>query len=186
MRGILAALFSAMAFLMRSSAESMTLREFAARGVVVFLGVLAVAAGACTVAAGIWSSGKGKWWLLFVDGFAVTAIGVTLIFSNLIAFRAVTYLLILLAMVLGVVELVTAQALRRHVPDEWFLGLAGAASAGFALAFLWARPEEAGRSLIWLGSYSCISAICMLGLAARLRALRRSIHKIATTAAHSG
>jgi len=179
LRGVLAAVFSVMAFLMRSSAESITLREFATKGMVVFLGILAVAAGTCTIAAGIWSSTKNKWWLLFLDGLAIVAVGLILILSSRITLRTVTHLLVILAVIIGVGELLTARTLRRHVSDEWFLVLAGAASIGFAVAFLWFKPEEAARSLIWLGTYSAFNAICMLGLALRLRGLRASIHKIA-------
>lgn len=179
LRGVLAAVFSVMAFLMRSSAESITLRDFATKGMVVFLGILAVAAGTCTIAAGIWGSTRSKWWLLFLDGLAVMAVGLILIVSSRITLRMVTHLLVILAVIIGVGELVTARTLRRHVSDEWFLVLAGAASIGFAVAFPWFKPEEAGRSLIWLGTYSAFNAICMLGLALRLRSLRASIHKIA-------
>jgi uncharacterized membrane protein HdeD (DUF308 family) len=98
----------------------------------------------------------------------------------------VTHLLVILAMAIGVLELSAARTLRRHVPDEWFLGLAGLASAGFAVAFLWINPEEAGRNVIWLGVYSGFSAICMLGLALRLRNLRASIHRMAEHASHTG
>ena len=179
LRGVLAAVFSVMAFLMRSSAESITLRDFATKGMVVFLGILAVAAGTCTIAAGIWGSTRSKWWLLFLDGLAIIAVGLTLILSSSITLRMVTHLLVILAMIIGVGELATARTLRRHVSDEWFLALAGAASIGFAVAFLWVKPEAAARSLIWLGTYSAFNAICMLGLALRLRTLRTSIHKIA-------
>jgi membrane-associated PAP2 superfamily phosphatase len=84
---------------------------------------------------------------------------------------------------IGFVEIGVARSLRRHVPDEWILGLAGAASVGFALFFLVIKPEEAGPMVIWLGSYSGFSAACMLALSFRLRGLRASIHKIAQAAA---
>jgi uncharacterized membrane protein HdeD (DUF308 family) len=184
LRGVLAALLSVMTFLMLNSAESSTLREFALKGMVVFLGILALAAGACTIAAGIWSATHGKWWLLVLDGLAVSAAGVILILANSISFRIVTELLVALAMLIGIVELSSARMLRRHVSDEWFLGLAGAASVGFALAFLWAKPAETNSGFIWLGSYAAFSAICMFGLALRLRSLRRAIHKIASAASH--
>lgn len=184
LRGLLAAIFSVMSFLMLSSAESLTLREFALKGIIVFLGILALAAGVCTISAGIWNSSHGKWWLLALDGFALSAAGLILILSHAITFRMVLHLLVILAMAIGVVELATARMLRHHVPDEWFLGMAGAASVGFAMAFLWAKPEEAGQALIWLGAYSAFTAICMLGLAWRLRNLRQAIHKIASAASH--
>jgi uncharacterized membrane protein HdeD (DUF308 family) len=182
LRGVLAAVFSVMAFLMVSSAETLTLREFALKGMVVFLGILALAAGACTVGAGIWSSGRRKWWLLVLDGLAVVGAGVVLILSKTITLGMVTRWLVVLAIVIGVLELTAARSLRRHVQDEWFLGLAGAASAGFALAFLWINPERAGHVLTWLGCYAAFSAICMLGLALRLRTLRTAIHRIANNA----
>jgi uncharacterized membrane protein HdeD (DUF308 family) len=184
LRGILAAVLSVMTFLMLSSAESLTLREFALKGMVVFLGILALAAGACTIAAGIWNATHGQWWLLVLDGLAVCAAGLILILANSISFRMVTQLLVVLAMLIGIVELSAARMLRRHVSDEWFLGLAGAASVGFALTFLWSKPEETSHSFIWLGSYAAFSAICMFGLALRLRSLRRAIHKIASAASH--
>lgn len=99
--------------------------------------------------------------------------------SDSITFRMVTYLLIALVLAIGVVELSAARMLRRHLPDEWFLGLAGLASIAFGAAFLVTRPEQPASILIWLGAYSGFSAICILGLALRLRGLRVSIHKLA-------
>lgn len=184
LRGVLAALFSVMAFLMQSSAETFTLREFATKGMVAFLGILALAAGICTIAAGIWRVTDGKWWLLALDGLGISAAGLILMRSDSITFPMVTYLLIGLALTIGVVELVAARMLRRHVPDEWFLALGGVASIGFALAFIVIKPEQPASTLMWLGSYSGFSAICMLGLALRLRSLRVSIHKLASSPSH--
>lgn len=185
LRGVLAVIFSVITFMMRSSAETITLREFATKGTVIFLGILALAAGACTIAAGIWTATRHKWWLLVVDGLAVSAAGLVLILSNRISFQVVTSLFVALAIAVGVSELITARTLRHHVPDEWFLVLAGAASVGFALAFLWMKPEVA-TAFNWLGAYSAFSAICMAALALRLRNLRRTIHRIAQSATHSG
>ncbi|HEV3040335.1 MAG TPA: hypothetical protein VHA33_21405 [Candidatus Angelobacter sp.] len=71
----------------------------------------------------------------------------------------------------------------RHLHlDEWFLGLAGVASIAFVVAFLLVRTAEAGATFIWLSCYSGFSAICMLGLALRLRGLRASIHRMAQSA----
>lgn len=185
LRGVLAAVFSVITFMMRSSVQTFTLREFATRGSVIFLGMLALAAGACTIAAGIWTATRHKWWLLVVDGLAVSAVGFTLILSDRITFHLVANLLVALAMAVGVSELITARMLRHHVPDEWFLVLAGAASIGFALSFLWIKPEVA-TAFNWLAAYSAFTAICMAALALRLRNLRRTIHRIAQSASHSG
>src|ERR1035438_7403579 len=53
-------------------------------------------------------------------------------------------MLVVIAMSIGVFELVIARALRSrgHVVDEWLLGLAGAVSVGFALVL---SDLDAGR-----------------------------------------
>lgn len=149
------------------------------KGAVVFLGKLALAAGACTIAAGIWRSVRGQCWLLVLNGLALSALG--LIFYKLthyrISLRTVELLFVVMAMSIGIHELVTARMLRRHRADEWFPSLAGAASVGFALAFFavgfrWIKLDPGSHSdLLWFGSYFGFSAICMLGLALRLHGL---------------
>jgi asparagine N-glycosylation enzyme membrane subunit Stt3 len=128
-----------------------------------------------------------------VNGLALSALG--LIFNNLthyrISFRTVALLLVVMAMSVGIFELVTARTLRRHVADEWFLGLAGAASIGFALAFLalgfrWIQLEQPESMFLWLSSYFGYSAICMLALALRLNSLRAAIHRMASSAPATG
>ena len=157
-----------------------------------FLGTLMLAAGACTIAAGIWRSTKGKCWLLVLNGLALSALG--LIYDFLVRFRisflTVTLLIILMAVSIGILELATARTLlrQRHVADGWLLGLAGVASVGFAVAFLalgfrWITVEPGSRSdLLWLGSYFGFSAICMLGLGLRLNSLRGALYRMAGSA----
>ena len=188
LRGVLALLLAGAAFLMRSSAETFTLRQFAMKGTVVWFGLLALAAGICTIAAGIWNSAKdhkAKWWLLVADGVFVSAAGCVFIVADRFTFRTVTHTIAGLAVIIGMLEVAAARRLRRHLPDEWFLGLAGITSIAFAVSFLLIKPEETGTIFTWLGSYAAFSAICMLGVALRLRSLRATIHHMAQSA-HSG
>jgi len=138
---------------------------------------LAVAAGACTIAAGIWSSGQGRSWLLVLNGLALGAYGLTpMLWTGPLSFRFFALpLFIAMALSIGIFALATARTLRRQVADKWFFGLAGAASVGFALAFLalglrWIKLESSlhSASFLWLASYFGFSAICMIGLALRL------------------
>lgn len=184
LRSLLAALFSVAAFLMLSTAESYTLQEFATKGITVLFGIMAAAAGVFTVLAGIWRSREGKSWLLVLDGLCICAVGVLLILSQSITFSMVVSALVALAMIIGVLELAAARLVRRHMPDEWFLICAGIASLAFGLTFLVVRPDQAASTLIWLGSYSGFSAICMAGLALRLRNMRASVHKLASNSGH--
>jgi uncharacterized membrane protein HdeD (DUF308 family) len=174
--GVLEAIISVIYFIMQDADGPLTFQ--ARNGAVLFLGQLALAAGACTIAAGLWRSTKGKCWLLVLNGLALGALG--LIFYKLTHYR-ISFLTValLIAMSMGILELVTARTLRRqrHFTDGWFLALAGVASVGFALAFFalgfrWIKIEPGSHSdLLWLGSYFGFSAICMLGLALRLHSL---------------
>jgi uncharacterized membrane protein HdeD (DUF308 family) len=174
--GVLDAIISVIYLIMQDTDGPLTFHAW--NGTIVFLGKLALAAGACTIAAGIWRSTKGKCWLLVLNGLALSALGLICIYlvRFRISFRTVALLIILMALSIGIFELITARTLRRqrHVADGWFLGLAGVVSVGFALAFFalgfrWIKIEPGSHSdLLWLGSYFGFSAICMLGLALRL------------------
>jgi uncharacterized membrane protein HdeD (DUF308 family) len=181
--GILCAMYSGMNFFMESPDGSLTLRTFMHRSTGVNMGRLAVAAGVCTIAAGIWSSRKGKSWLLVLNGLACGALGMLLAFwTGPLAFRTIALLVVVMAMSIGVYELATARTSRHHAAVEWLLGGAGLASVGFALAFLafvfrWIKldPGSPAQTLHWLGSYFGFSAICMLGLAVRLHSQGSSL-----------
>jgi uncharacterized membrane protein HdeD (DUF308 family) len=145
---------------------------------IVFLGRVALAAGVCTIAVGLWRSANGKSWLLVLNGVALAALGLILngIVGFRISFRSIALLIIVTAISIGVLELITARTLRlqRHLADGWFFGSAGLASLGFALAFFalgfrWIKPQPGSLSeLLWLGAYFAFTAICTLGLALRL------------------
>jgi hypothetical protein len=174
--GVLDAVISVIYVVMRETDGPLTLQSW--NGTIMFAGKLALASGACTIAAGIWRSATGKGWLLVLNGLALGALG--LIQYGLTRFRisflTIALLIVVMAMSIGIVELVVAQTLRhqRHIADAWFLALAGVASFGFAVAFLglglrWIKIEPGSHAdLLWLGSYFGFSAICMLWLALRL------------------
>lgn len=178
--GVFDALYSAMNFFVQRPDGSLTLRTFVDnRGTLVNMGMLALGAGACMIAAGIWTARSPGSWLLVLNGLACSALGSILAFwTGPLAFRTVALLIVLMAMSIGIYELATARMLRHHLADEWLLGVGGAASVGFALAFLafvfrWIKLEPASpaQTLHWMGSYFGFSAVCMLGLALRRRSL---------------
>jgi uncharacterized membrane protein HdeD (DUF308 family) len=159
---------------------------FHARSPVMQMGMLALAAGVCTIAAGVWSFRKGKSWLLVLNGLAFGAFGLILIFwTGPLAFRTIALLIVVMATSVGIYELATAGTLRRqrHVVDEWLLGAAGLASVGFALVFFafvfgWIKLEPGpSQTVLWLASYFGFSAICMLGLGLRYAPRLRSISR---------
>jgi uncharacterized membrane protein HdeD (DUF308 family) len=171
--GVLDAIISVI-YLIRQDTEG-PLSFHAWHGTVVFLGKLTLAAGICTIAAGLWRSRKGKSWLLVLNGTACSTLGAIFAFwTGPLAFRTIALLLVVMAISMGLYELAIARALRR-LADEWLLGAAGVTSVGFAFAFLafvfrWIKlePGSPAESLHWLGSYFGFSAICILVLSLRL------------------
>jgi uncharacterized membrane protein HdeD (DUF308 family) len=150
-----------------------------------WLGKLTLAAGVCTIAAGLLKSANGRSWLLVLNGLALVALGLIQYgFTRFpISFLTVTLLIFAMAMSLGVLEFAIGRILwrRRHAAGGLLFTLAGLASGGFALAFFalgfrWITLDPGSHAdLLWLGLYFAFSAICMLGLALRLHKLDRSL-----------
>jgi uncharacterized membrane protein HdeD (DUF308 family) len=162
--GVLDATISVAYFLLQDASG---LRFPARNSAIAMLGKLILAAGVCTIAAGVWGSLKRKCRLLALNGLALAALGMLHELSRFrIGFRAVALLVVVMAMSSGILTLRTARALRSERP-EWFLRLAGAASVGLAIRWLVMNPGS-GSDLFWLGAHFAVSAMCMLGLAARL------------------
>ena len=152
-------------------------------GTMMLLNRLALAAGACTIAASIWRSALGKSWLLLLNGLALSAYGsMSLFWRGPLNFRLFALLVAVMAMAFGILALTIARTLRRRAADEWVFGLVGAASVGFALAFLaltshWIQLERRPfhhSIFLWFCFYFGFSAICMTGLALRLHTLSTS------------
>src|SRR5690242_14509041 len=74
--GILDAMHAAMNVLMLNPVGNLSWRTFAPAGAVWDMGMVAVAAGVCAIAAGLWSQGKNHSWLLAVHGLALGVFGV--------------------------------------------------------------------------------------------------------------
>ena len=170
--GLLDAIYAAVTFLMQDPDGSVIFRTSVNRyDTLEHMGLLALAAGACTVATG----GVGfreKSWLVVVNGLACGALGLTLCgtFGSRIGFRTLALFIVVMALSLGIYELSAALTLRGHSPGKWLVTSAGVISIGFALAFLafafhWI---EMGRrplaDFVWFGSYFGFTALGMLGL----------------------
>jgi hypothetical protein len=144
-------------------------------------GRFVLAAGVCSIAAGIWRPAKSMsslWALLVVlNGLALSVFGgIGYFWRGPLSFSLFALLIVAMAMSVGILALAIARTLRRHVPDEWFFGLAGAASVGVGLAFLalvngWIPLERRAfhpAIFLWVCLYFAFAAILMLGLGLRL------------------
>jgi hypothetical protein len=172
--GGLEALIAFLNLLMQDPGGSIILRKFALENTVVFQGKLALAAGACALAAGAWYYADRKSWLLVPNGLALGAYGLVAVFwsRGRLAFLPVALLFVVMALSLGIFAWTSALTLGRRA-DKWILGLAGWASMGFALVFLalgigWIPLGGPGAYFGWSSSFFGLSAICMIGLGLRL------------------
>ena len=137
--GIANAIDAALNILMLEPGGAVGFRRFALPGAVWDMGMLAVAAGVCTMAAGLWSWGRDHSWLLALHGLALGTfgfMGISPLVRGPLSFRPVSLLFVLMALSVGVFALVTARRLRSSALDTSFLAVAGAVSIGFAFSFL--------------------------------------------------
>jgi hypothetical protein len=144
-------------------------------------GRFVLAAGACSIAAGIWRPAKGmaslSAALLVLNGLALSVFGgIGYFWRGPLSFSLFALLIVAMAISVGILALAIARTLRRHVPDKWFFSLAGAASVGVGLAFLalvngWIQLERRAfhaLGFLWVCLYFVFAAIFMLGMALRL------------------
>lgn len=178
LRGIFALAFAVLAFSVRPLAGSFVMRPIVHAGLVAAFGLLAVAAGLCTAAAALRGAAMHRSRLLLADGIVVALAGIVILISPRLDLTWLGRMVAGWALVVGILELLLARSLRRHLPDEWSLAVAGAVSVIFGAYFFFRRGEEAAEMLVWLGFYVAFSAVTILAFAFRLRALRSSVHTL--------
>jgi uncharacterized membrane protein HdeD (DUF308 family) len=138
------------------------------------MGLLALAAGACAIAAGLWSVEKDHSWLLSLHGLALGAFGLIVVsplVKGPLSFRPISLLFTVMAASIGAFALETARTQRRGSRGRWFLIAAGAASISFAFSFLgvgFFLRLEPQVFFIWMSSYFVFCAVFMLWLAFRV------------------
>ena len=189
---VLNALFSATIFFVLSPDGSPILRTFIhTRTAIEQMGSLALADGVCTIAAALLNSTRPHSWLLALNGLACSSLGLLVILgaTKPVGFRALAFLIVVMALTLCLHELAAARARRAHPADKWLLATAAVVSAGFGVAFLafvlrWIPldPSPSAQTFHWLGSYFAFTAISMILLALRPLQPRPNPYIIANSA----
>lgn len=179
LRGVFAFLFAVFAFCVQTVTGTWLLSAIALSGLVVLFGLLALLAGLCTIAAAIRGAGREKSFLLLWDGIAICIAGGVILLAPRLDLTFLVHGVAVWAIAVGMLELLLARTLRRHIPDEWSLALAGTVSFLLGAYFLAAHVTEPISMLRWLGVYAAFSAVAILVLASRLHALRASVHALA-------
>lgn len=142
------------------------------------MGLLALAAGACAIAAGLWSAQKDHSWLLSLHGLALAAFGaitVSPLIKGPLSFRPVSLLYTVMAASIAAFALATLKTQPRNTRGGWFLIAAAAASLVFSssfvsqglLGFPLTRMEPA-VFFGWMSAHFILCAVFMLWLAGRV------------------
>jgi uncharacterized membrane protein HdeD (DUF308 family) len=178
LRGFFALLFATLVFSLQPLAESFFTAPIVHVGLVVVFALLALAAGVSTIAAALYHAGKDRSHLLLWDGIAVSVAGLVILLAPKLEVAWLVLIVAVWAILVGILELLMAHTLRRHIPDEWSLSLAGLGSLMLGAYFLFDRSDGTISLLRWLGVYAAFSAVTILALAFRLHGFRSSIHKV--------
>lgn len=172
LRGIVAILFGVCAFFIPGAALWALIILFGAYSLVD--GVLAILAAVRAAQA------HERWAQLLVAGIFGVAIAAITWFAPGITALALLYVIAAWAVVTGILELVAAFELRRHLAGELWWVLAGLCSVVFGVFLIW-QPGAGALAVLWLiGAYAIAFGIFLLGLALRLRG---QLHRQTTAAA---
>jgi len=142
---------------------------------ILFFGAYALLDGVLSaVSATINRKHDRTWWWFLLSGLAGVVFGVlTFVFPGLTAIILV-YFIAARALVVGVVEIAAAVALRREVSNEWLLILKGIFALLFGLILLIAPGAGALAMVLMIGIYAIIAGVLLLLVAFRLRSWGKS------------
>jgi len=137
---------------------------------ILFFGAFALLDGAFSAVSAIVNRKHDRtlWWFL-IAGLAGVVVGIlTFVYPGLTAIILV-YFIAARALIVGVVEVVAAIALRREISDEWFLIVQGIISVLFGVV-LFILPGAGALALVLvIGIYAVVVGVLLLLVAFRLR-----------------
>ena len=110
-----------------------------------------------------------RWWPFVLEGIVGFFIAAIVFWHPGIALVAVYITIAAWAFVTGILEIAAAIQLRKTIPNEWLLMLAGICSILFSIIMIW-HPIAGLFALIWItATYAVVFGIMMIALAFRLR-----------------
>ncbi|HEX3672502.1 MAG TPA: HdeD family acid-resistance protein [Candidatus Cybelea sp.] len=110
-----------------------------------------------------------RWWPLLLEGIVGLFIAAITWYDVRITLFAIYYVIVAWAFLTGILELVAAVHLRKHISNEIWLIIGGLASIAFGALLLW-FPLTGMLALIWLvAAYAIVFGFIMIGFALRLR-----------------
>jgi uncharacterized membrane protein HdeD (DUF308 family) len=163
LRGIVALLFGVLTFVLPGMAL-LTL--------VFLFGFYAIADGVFNIVAAFRknTAGREPWWALLLGGiFSLIAGGIALLWPAIGAL-ALLFVIAAWAIASGVMAIIAAVRLRRHIQGEWLLALSGVLSIVFGvLAFIF--PGAGALAIVlWIGAYATVMGVMLIAFGIRMRA----------------
>lgn len=137
---------------------------------ILLFGAYCLIDGVLAVLAAVRAAGAHERWaqLLIAGLFGILIAGITWFDPAITAF-ALLYVIAAWAIVTGVLELIAAFELRKHLEGEFWWMLSAIISIMFGVLIVWRPAIGALAILFWIGMYAVISGIVLLGFAFKLR-----------------
>ena len=169
LRGVLALLFGAVAFIAPGPTFAALIFVFAFYAIVD--GVLAVALGL--------SAPGGARWLLVLGGILAVAIGIYTGFNPSITATALVILIGAFVLVRGAAEVGAGIAMRSVIQDAWLVVLSGVVSIAFG-AYLLVVPADGALALVYvIGFYALFAGVMNIAGGFQLRNLQKTVQEAA-------
>jgi uncharacterized membrane protein HdeD (DUF308 family) len=138
---------------------------------VILFGAYSLIDGIAAVLAAYRSSRLGeRWGVLLFEGVAGILAGAVTFSWPAITALVLIYLIGAWALLTGVLEVVAAVRLRKHIAGEWLLALSGIASVLFGILVMTVPLAGAVAIALWVGIYSLVFGVILIGFGIRLRA----------------
>lgn len=122
-----------------------------------------------------------RWWPFLIEGIVGILIAAITFYDIRITLFALYLTIAAWAILTGILEVVAAIQLRKHIANEIWLIIAGLASIAFGVLMIY-YPLAGALAIVWLiAAYAIVFGILMIGFALRLRS-----HAATPTAAAAG
>lgn len=160
-RGVVAVIFGLLA---------LTMPVITLVALTILFGAYALIAGVVSLFTAFRTARHGDhWWELLVEGLAGLAAAAATILVPAVTLLILVFIIAGWAVFTGILEIMAASRLRRHIRGEWLLTLAGIASVVFGILLAFAPGPGAIVLAWWIGAYALVFGVLLVFLSFRLR-----------------
>jgi uncharacterized membrane protein HdeD (DUF308 family) len=172
LRGVLAVLFGGFLIFLAGSMQGQLSAAIALVGVLLIFVFYLICSGLLSIAT-IFATAGGhhRWATALIHGTILVTLGVWLFFSNQFSLMWLVWLTVANAFGSGLLELIVAHAVRRHV-DAWVLAISGSASVIISLVLVLARNAWPSGIVLTLGVYAIFYGVVLVLFSLRLHGMR--------------